>query len=170
MPVPGQPRNPFGQTPDRFMLEDPRPVGYSGDVENGFPIASTLSQRSLRGMVLAAGQIRELWKQAVNYIPAADDYSWTANGPITTLGRMTAARGFQLTRALRYMTRSVYFAAGTDNTRYVGMHSAVQPRVRHKTPTVNAGQQRGKPVTRNRLTSFGSRVTPMQDRRNGGTL
>lgn len=165
MPVAGQPRNPFGQSPDRIMLERPRPVGYSGDLENGYPLALTLCQHSKRGMILAAGQIRFFWKQAVGYISAADDYSWTTNGPRSLKG----PRGFQITRALRYQTRSLYAQGGTDNTRLTALHSAVAPKVRSKPVTVNAGQQRGKPVTRNRLSSFGARVAPLQQRPNGGT-
>lgn len=161
MPVAGQPRNPLGQTSHRFELERPRHDGYG---VGGAP--SHFSGRTLRGMILAGGQLRFLWKQAAAYMSGPPGYSWTIDGPISTV---TAARGFQITRALRYMTRSLYFGAGSDNTRMSELHSVVQPRVRHKAVTVGVGQQRGKPVTRNRLTSFGSRVTPMQDRPNGGT-
>ncbi len=161
MPVPGQPRNPFGQTPDRIMLETPRFDGYG-------PGGSTqhFAARTLRGMVLAAGQIRHLWKQRAGYAPGPAPFSWTANGPVSGV---SAARGFQITRALRYAARSVYMGAGHDNTRLSELHTQIGMRVRSKPATVGAGQQRGKPVTRNRLTSFGSRVTPLQDRPNGGT-
>ena len=169
MPVPGQPRNPFGQTPHRFELEQPRAVGYGGPVVNGQHIALAFVATSKRGMVLAFGQLRAFWKQRAGYIPGPDDYSWTMNGPPMNLAGVSAARGFQITRALRYWSRSLYFGAGADNTRHAALHSVVQPKVRHKPVTVNAGQQRGKPVTRNRLTSFGSRVPPLQDRPNGGT-
>ena len=163
MPVPGQPRNPFGQSPDRFDRETPRAVGY-GDGPDGS--SDHFHGRTLRGLVAAAGTIRELWKQTVGYAAAPPPFSWTANGPVSTV---SSARGFQITRALRYRVSSTYHGAGTDNTRLSELHSVVKPKVRAKRVTVNAGQQRGTPVTRNRLTSFGSRVTPLQDRPNGGT-
>lgn len=148
MPVAGQPRNPFGQTPDRIDLDKPRHPVVVGRT------AGTMFTE-LRGEIQAAGQIRHLWRQAVNYISAFPAYSWTVNGAIVSKG---SARGFQITRALRYLTRSVYMGAGIDNTRLSELHSAVTPQVRHKPVTTNAGQQRGKPVARNRLTSFGQRV------------
>lgn len=154
MPVPGQPRNPFGQSPDRFELERPRHPAVAGETPGTM-------RRTLRGMIQAAGQIRHDWRQTVAYMAGPPGYSWTAG---ESLGTVSAARGFQITRALRYLTRSLYMGAGIDNTRNAGLHSAVPPAVRHKTVTVNAGQQRGKPTTRNRLTSFGSRVTPLEQR------
>jgi hypothetical protein len=166
MPVAGQPRNPFGQSPDRIMLEQHRVTGYSGPAIDGAGVPLAFVQRTKRGMVLAAGQLRFFWKQAVGYNSAQDDYSWTTNGYRSRGG----PRGFQITRALRYRTRSVYMGAGIDNTRLTALHSVVHPKVRSKPVTVNAGQQRGKPVTRNRLTSFGARVEPLQNRPNGGTL
>lgn len=154
MPVAGQPRNPFGQTPDRIELELPRHPVTPGR-------SPATMRRTLRGMVQAAGQVRHDWRQAVAYMAGPPDYSWTVSAPLSTV---SAARGFQITRALRYLTRSLYMGAGIDNTRHAGLHSALPPQVRHKIVTVNAGQQRGKPVTRNRLTSFGSRVTPLERR------
>ena len=161
MPVPGQPRNPFGQTSRRFVLERPRAIGYG---DGGSP--AHFAARTLRGMILAGGQLRYLWKQKVAYTPGPPPFSTTANRAV---GSVSTARGFQLTRALRYMTRSLYMGAGSDSTRLSELHSSIGMRARSKAVTVGAGQQRGKPVTRNRLTSFGSRVTPMQQRPNGGT-
>lgn len=154
MPVPGQPRNPFGQTPDRIELEAPRFAVVAGRTP-------TTMRRTLRGMVLAAGQIRHNWRQTVAYMAGPPGYSWTSNGPLDS---MSAARAFQVTRALRYLTRTLYMGAGIDNTRNAGLHSVVKPTARSKPVTVNAGQQRNSPVTRNRLTSFGSRVPPLNSR------
>lgn len=152
MPVAGQPRNPFGQTPDRIELEAPR-----------FPVQAgrtpATMRRTLRGMILAAGQVRHDWRQTVSYIAAPPSFSWTASNVSGGAGR-----AFQVTRALRYLTRMLYMGAGIDNTRNAGLHSVVPPQVRSRPVTMNAGQQRGKPVTRNRLSSFGSRVTPLEQR------
>lgn len=160
MPVPGQPRNPLGQTPDRFELEQPR-----FDAQPG--VTPGLMEFTTRGMVQAAGQVRHLWRQVFAYTPAGPGLSWTANRHLAV---RSAARGFQLTRALRYLTRSLYMGSGSDNTRFEGLHTAIPPRARQPRATVGSGNSRGRPVTRNRLTSFGSRVPPLQDRPNQGTL
>lgn len=117
---------------------------------------------TLRGNVLGAGQIRKLWKQSVNYLPAQAAYSWTENAPAP--GRpLTGPGGFAITRALRYMTRSVYIGAGLDHSRYDALHTVVKKQNAYKTVTVNAGQARNRPTVRNRLTSFGSRVPTLND-------
>jgi len=108
---------------------------------------------SLRGNVLAAGQIRRLWRQSVDLIPAQGSFSWTRNSNSTD-----SNPGIDITRALRYMTRSLYAPQGVDNTRYANLHSAVPKRTNYKTVTTGAGQKRYAPTVRNRLTSFGSRV------------
>lgn len=160
VPVPGQPRNPLGQTADRFELEQPRFAVKAGETPG-------LMAFTTRGMVQAAGNVRHLWRQVFAYVPAGPGYSWTANRHLST---RSAARGFQLTRSLRYLTRSLYAGAGSDNTRFAGLHTAIAPRARQPRATLGAGGNRGKPVTRNRLTSFGSRVPPLQDRPNSGTM
>lgn len=152
MPVPGQPRNPFGQRPDRFELEAPRAVVVAGRTP-------ATMRRTVRGMILAAGQIRHDWRQALGYIAGPPGFSTTANSVSASAGR-----AFQVTRALRYLSRSLYMGSGIDNTRLSELHTAIPTQHRAKVVTVNAGQQRGKPVTRNRLTSFGSRVPPLQER------
>lgn len=147
-PLPGY-RNPEGDSPVRFNnWGRPAPVAQEGRTPG-------LMQTNLRGNVLGAGQIRRLWRQAVNYIPAPPPYSWTING---SLVNPLSARGFQISRALRYMTRSVYMGSGIDNTRFAGLHTVIKPRVASKPVTLGAGQVRTRPTVRNRITSFGSRV------------
>lgn len=108
---------------------------------------------NLRGNILAPGQIRRLWRQAVDLIPAQGAYSWTSSNPDSGSGPLG------ITRALRYMTRSVYSRSGEDNTRMLGMHTIISQSDRHRvTVTIGAGQKRNQPTVRNRLTSFGSRV------------
>lgn len=156
MPVPG-PRNQFGplpgydnpngEKPTRINhWNAPSPIAWPGE-------SPGLTEISLRGCVLAYGTIRKLWRQSVNYIPAAAAYSWTANGPA-----QSDTHGFQITRALRYMTRSVYVGAGIDNTRFDEMHTKIVNGVDYKTVTIGAGNVRNRPTVRNRMTSFGSRV------------
>lgn len=156
MPVPG-PRNQFGpvegyrnpseEQSHRFNhWNRPGPVWWPGRTPG-------LMQITLRGCVLGYGQIRRLWRQSVNFIPGQAPYSWTNNGNTNS-----PSEGVGITRALRYMTRSVYAAGGTDNTRFYGTHTDIARKVNYKTVTVQAGNVRSRPTVRNRMTSFGSRV------------
>lgn len=152
-PLPGY-TNPDGETPDRINLWDrPGPIVMAGRTPG------TMAT-SRRGNVLGAGQIRRLWRAAANFTAGQAAFSWTENAPAP--GRpIVAPSGFQITRSLRYLARSIYAAGGTDNTRYTGLHSRITPRVRSKPVSVPAGAVRSRPTVRNRLTSFGSRVPPL---------
>lgn len=160
MPTPG-PRNQFGPDPGYRNPEAELPSRWNPWLWPE-PIVSPgrspgTSVLTLRGMVLAPGTIRRFWRQAINYAPAMAPYSWTKNAPGP--GRpVIAPDGFQITRALRYMTRNLYMGANIDNTRYAGLHTPVPPRKRAKLVTLGRGQTRSRPTTRNRMTSFGSRV------------
>lgn len=156
MPVPG-PRTQHGPVPGHTNPGHepmnrvnhwgrPAPVSQAGRTPG-------LMAVNLRGNVLGAGQIRRLWRQTVNYMPAQPDFSWTENGYLHA-----PTHGAGITRALRYMTRSVYMGSGIDNTRFEGLHTEIYPRVRSKPVTLGAGQVRTRPTVRNRITSFGSRV------------
>jgi hypothetical protein len=163
MPVPG-PRtqaralpgyaNPDGESPDRWNLwERPGPISRVG-------MTPGTMEHTRDGRVLAPGQIRRMWRQAADQISAQAPFSWARNAPAP--GRpVLAPEGFQITRALRYMARSVYAPAGTDNSRFVGFHSQIRPRVKSKPVTIPAGGVRNRPTVRNRITSFGSRVPPL---------
>lgn len=149
-PDPGY-RNPGLEQPTRFNhWERPGPIWWPGRS----PGAMFLT---LRGCVLGAGQIRRMWRQSINLIPAQGSYSWTNSSNSTN-----RSGPLDITRALRYMTRSIYAQAGEDNTRFIGMHTVVtqQGRIRgtKSVVTIGAGQKRNQPTVRNRLTSFGSRV------------
>jgi hypothetical protein len=120
-------------------------------------------ERTLRGCVLAAGQIRKLWRQSVTYYAGQAPYSWTDNRPAPGRPSYRAEHGFGITRALRYRTLSVYAWGGADNSRLSELHTVVLPRVRSKPVTTPAGAKRTAPTVRNRLTSFGSRVTPINE-------
>lgn len=155
-PLPGY-RNPDAETPTKFQLWDrPEPVAQPGR-------SPGLSLITLRGCVLAPGQIRVLWRQSVNLISAQAAYSWTRSAP-SPEHPASSTRGVDITRALRYRTRSVYIGGGIDNSRFAGLHTAISPRgqrsleSRGRRVTVAAGSVRGRPTIRNRLTSFGSRV------------
>lgn len=115
---------------------------------------------AVRGNVLAPGTIRALWRQTINLIPAQAPYSWTQSAPAPG-APITSPSAVDVTRALRYMTRSIYMGAGIDNSRFGALHTKITPRVNHKPVTLNAGGVRNRPTIRNRLTSFGSRVPPL---------
>lgn len=145
-PLPGY-TNPDHLRPTRWNLWDrPPPVADHGRTPG-------LMYITRRGCVLGAGQIRYMWRQSVNYIAAPPPFSWTQNSVITA-----PTVGVGITRALRYMTRSISPRSGEDNTRFAGLHTQITPRVRSKPVTLGAGQNRGRPTVRNRITSFGSRV------------
>lgn len=150
-------RNPHDEHPDRYNLwKRPGPI-----VEPGRSPATMVV--SLRGNILGAGTIRRLWRQTADYIAPQSPFSWTANAPGPGRPAFTGG-GFQISRALRYMARSVYIAAGSDSTRYSALHTQITQRVNSKPVTLGAGNVRGMPTVRNRLTSFGSRVTPLNSR------
>lgn len=150
-PAPGY-RNPESRDPDFFNhYLRPGPIWWPGRSPGTMIV-------TLRGCRLGFGQIRRLWRQSIDYVPAQASYSWTesapgAGGPVTQ-----PTGGYFITRALRYMTRSVYIGAGVDHSRFDELHTVVGKQNNYKTVTVNAGQKRNAPTVRNRLTSFGSRV------------
>lgn len=155
-PLPGY-TNPEGELPDKINLWlRPGPV-----VSPGRSPATMLM--TLRGCILAPGQIRRMWRQTINLIPAQASYSWTRSAPEP--GRpITSPEGVGITRALRYMTRSVYVQEGVDNTRFAALHTQIEHRNNYKPVTINAGAVRNRPTVRNRLTSFGSRVPVLNSR------
>lgn len=152
-PLPGY-TNPDGQVPTRInRWGRPAPVALMGRTPG-------LSETQLQGHVLGLGVVRRMYRQAINYIPASPAFSWSENG----YPGLHGARGFQVTRALRYLTHtSVNATSGVDNTRFAGLHTSVRPKVRSKRVTVGAGQVRTRPTVRNRMTSFGSRVPPINN-------
>lgn len=145
-PLPGY-RNPDNAAPTLFnQWKRPDPIAWPGRSPGVMVI-------TLRGCILGAGQIRRLWRQSINFTPAQGAFSWTEND-----NDSEPNEGFQVTRALRYLTRSVYVGGGIDNTRYDAMHTIVRKQNYYKVITVGKGQTRSRPTVRNRMTSFGSRV------------
>lgn len=142
MPVPGQPRNPFGQTPDRFHERRKVFVARPGESPGLMDVDDT------RVDTAAPGTIRRLWLQAVNMIPAPPPFA-VAEAPTT------------ISRALRYKASSLYQRAGNDNTRFGARRPIVPARHNQRPVTVAAGNQQGRPTIRNRMTSFGRRVPPV---------
>lgn len=163
MPVPG-PRNQFAPEPgyrNPGREQPDRINSWLWPVSIAWPGRSPgTMEADLRGNVLGFGQVRHLWRQSVNEFFAQHSYSWSQNAPQPGYG-FTTPRGFQITRALRYMARSLYMGGGIDNSRYAGLHTVVPKFNRGKMVTVGAGQKRSAPTVRNRMTSFGSRVTPL---------
>lgn len=161
-PVPGY-TNPDHQVPTRFnSWGRPAPVAQMGRTPG-------LMQVSLRGCVLGAGQIRRMWRQSVNLVNAPAPYSWSSSSPNPGQPSIQMP-AVGVTRAFRYMTRSVYMGSGIDSTRFSGLHTRIYPKVRSKPVTIGAGQVRSRPTVRNRITSFGQRVpainTPVQGAEN----
>ena len=143
MPVPGQPRNPYGQTPTRFRPRRRYFIARLGETPGHMDIDT-------RADTVAPGTIRRNWRQSVNAVPAPPPFSWVYNNGLGGI-----------TRALRYKASTVFRAAGTDNTRFGAPRAIVPSRINARPVTIAAGNQQGRPAVRNRMTSFGRRVTPV---------
>lgn len=187
MPIPG-PRNQFGPLPGYRNPLNPGVDEPAGLME--YPRRFNLWLRpppvvrlgmtpgvqfiTRRGEILGDGFIRYYWRQAVNYVAAQAPYSWTVNSPDPSRpGLQSSYGGYQVTRALRYMTRNIGIngaTSGVDNTRFEGLHTPIAPRSRRSLAsrgqkvTVAGGSVRVRPTVRNRTTSFGSRVPPINKR------
>jgi hypothetical protein len=112
---------------------------------------------SRRGNILAAGQIRRLWKQSVNLINGPQPYSWTFDGPQPGRQNSQLTGPVDLTRATRYQTSMLYMRGGNDNSRFEELHTTIASRHNSK-PVTHGKGGRNNPTTRNRMTSFGSRA------------
>lgn len=149
-PDPGY-RNPDQEQPDFFNhWLRPGPIWWPGRSPGTMVV-------TLRGNVLGHGQIRRLWRQSVDLIAAQAPFSWSSSAPGAGGGSSNPGP-FHITRALRYMTRSVYIGSGIDHSRFDALHSVIYKQNVYKTVTVGGGQTQNRPTIRNRLTSFGSRV------------
>lgn len=147
-PVPGY-DNPEGSTPDFFHRIFHRPVLYPGQTPGTMVVL-------LQAFTLAPGQVRRMWQQAINEVRPAEPYDVVSMAPAP--GRPIARPPkVGVTRALRYMASSRYLGVGDSLTDW-GAHTIVNPQHINPTPTVGAGNTRGNPTVRNRLTSFGSRA------------
>ena len=143
MPVPGVARNPLGQRSTRFHRSPPRVVARAGETPG-------LNDVDTRADTAARGTIRRLWRQSFNLVPAPPPVDVTRNNGLGVV-----------TRALRYKASSTYKAAGTDNTRFGAARVHVPSRHNQPRVTIAAGNQQGRPTVRNRMTSFGRRVPPV---------
>jgi len=178
MPVPGRPRN-AGGTEQRFRSSGQSGVAVTERWQSGprtrfharthtFVLqpgrAPTVQHVELSLDQTAPGQIRRLWQQTIDYIAAGPQLSWTENA---ARRRPTAVQG-QVTRALRYKASSLFRGYGSNNTRF-GAPRPIRPtQHRQAVPTVGAGNLAARPTLRNRLSSFGSRVPPV-NRNTAGT-
>jgi hypothetical protein len=167
VPLPG-PRNQYGPTVPNYH----NPNGQSQDFHHRVlhqPVAVLGESPGLmmidrRLMVLAAGQVRKLWRQAINELTPAEPYDQVSLTP--GQGRPAGARSgpVDLTRALRYKTRSLYMRGGNDNTHFSNMHTVITKQNRGMPVTLGAGTVQNRPTVRNRMTSFGSRVPILNSR------
>jgi hypothetical protein len=165
MPVAG-PRTQTGPVPGYTNPEHETPTFFNRWLRPG-PVAELgrtpgLQVFDLRGNVLGAGQIRKLWRQAANEIFAQWPYSRVLMAPAPGRG-IVQPQAIGVTRALRYMTRSLYMGTGIDNSEFAAIHTTVNLQARGKPVTQGMGGK-NRPTVRNRMTSFGSRVAPLNPR------
>jgi len=171
MPVRGQPRNPLGQRPQRFhRLRTFGGSDVSVDTVGEQPLrfherarvvivrpgeTPGTSETDRSTGIEAAGQIRRLWHQLISPVPAPPPF------PVS-------AAPFTGQRTIRYRAQSVYRRAG-NQLRFArggvqGLHTVIVQQSRQDRPTIGTGQNRNRPTVRNRMTSFGSRVPPLNPR------
>jgi hypothetical protein len=134
--------NPLGETPTRFRE---RPTVHV--VEPGRSPGTMEVDRRFDPAV-AGGTIRRLWRQVLSGMPAP---------PPVPVSQLPA----EFTRSLRYRAQSLYLPAGSQNTRFSMLHTVIAQRSRQLRPVYSAGTRKARPVVRNRMSSFGSRVQPL---------
>lgn len=146
MPVtrPWKERNPLDQTPTRFRERPRVTVVIPGQSPGTMELDNSAE-------VQAAGSIRRLWRQTLAGDPGPPPFQVSLAPAI-------------FTRALRYKVSSTYKEAGTVNTRFSMLHTVIRNVSRQPRPTLTAGTRRGRPTVRNRMTSFGARVEPLNRR------
>lgn len=169
MPVKGdvRGRNPLAQRPGRFHRL--RPLG--GDVVSVDTAGETptrfhehaavfirrpgrspgLMETDLETGTLAAGTVRRLWQPIISPVPAPPPFEVSAQ-PTT------------ITRTTRYSTRNFYQPSGSSDSRFLGLHTVIKQAVRSKPVSRGSGGTLGRPTLRNRMSSFGSRVPPLNPR------
>lgn len=172
MPLPGRPRN-AGGNEVRFHRAGQSGVGdtrwRSGPRDRWHERAHVfvrqpgytpgLQDVGRQDATVAHGSIRRLWRQTITYIPGPPELNWSENRVITHATAGPAAA--QITRALRYKVSTVFRGAGSTNTRFGAPRPVIPPRHVQPRPTRTAGNLQGRPVLRNRLSSLGSRVPPV---------
>lgn len=98
---------------------------------------------------LAPGDVHGNWRSSVGSIPGPAPFSWVENPR-------------EITRPLRYKVRSLFRGAGNSASMTNAKPRPVRVRQARMTAIVRlAGNAPAKPSIRNRLTSFGSRVPPV---------
>lgn len=171
MPPRGVPRNPLAQEPDRFHRlrtfgGDTVAVDTSGEQPTRFHERARVnvvrpgetpgtSETDRSTGVEAAGQIRRLWHQLISPVPAPPAFK-------------VSASPFTGQRAIRYRAQSVFRGSG-DQLRFSrggvpGLHTVIVQASRQDRPTLGSGLSRNAPTVRNRISSFGSRVAPLNPR------
>ena len=149
--IPGNPRqnwrrpNPLHETPDRWHERPRTHVSRPGESPGTMEFDDRQSDH------IGLGTIRRLWRQVVAGIPAPPPFE-------------VARQPAEFTRALRYRAQSLYLPAGSMSSRFSMLHTVITQASRQPRPMLSAGTRRGRPVVRNRMQSFGSRVEPLNRR------
>lgn len=161
MPIPG-PRTQFGQlpgydNPDHLAPNRLNPWLWPGPTQTiGESPGTTIVSR--RGIILGLGMIRSLWRPPLKGIDAPGGFNQA------TSSNDTSYRGaFHPTRHWLYKCGCISRTSGTSNTEFHGLHTPVAPATRKSRPSLGAGQRSNPRTVRNRMTSFGSRVQPINN-------
>ena len=145
MPVPGQPRNPQHVTTfDRFDRVPFTPM-------------SRLQSDVLRHTAQRPGSIRRFWRAPVRYVGGANgqELSWTSN----EIERSSHNKGAFVNNPLEHIittTNTVY--GGNQLSRPMQRPVLVKSTASAAPRQITNGNVQGRPVLRQRIPSFGSRV------------
>ena len=145
MPVPGQPRNPQHVTTfDRFDRVPFTPM-------------SRLQSDVLRHTAQRPGSIRRFWRAAPKYVGGANgqEFSWTDND---LLPRDNQARALVSTRLNYIITTTNTVYGGNQLSRPMQRPVLVKSTASAAPRQITNGNVQGRPVLRQRIPSFGSRV------------
>lgn len=97
---------------------------------------------------VAAGTIRGLWRSSLGGARGPAPFGWADHPRI-------------FTRSLRHRVTSLFMRAGNSRTDWGEPRPMIRPRARQSIVTRQVGNRPAGPTVRNRLTSFGSRVPPL---------
>lgn len=139
-----QPRNPLGESPDRYRRLRFTPYGRRQDVE--------------KEGTLAPGTIRlAFWRGLAGYLGAGPAFSWSRNssdrgGPI---------RGETTTPQLGILSTRYFLTAGNQRSNPFARRAVGTFQLQPISPIVHVGNVQGRPSIREQILSLGSRIPPL---------
>lgn len=139
-----QPRNPLGETPNRYRRLPFAPYVRRQDVE--------------KEGVLAPGTIRlAFWRALAGMVGAGPAFSWSRN----SADRGGPIRGATSTPELGILSTRHFLTAGNQRSNPFARPAVGVFQLQPTSPIVHAGNVQGRPSIREQILSLGSRITPL---------